>query len=514
MTRTLIGIDYAGAPCIKIVRGDLDPITTPDSMPGAFLFNSKDTIQTRLSRVDKTSDADATVQPASANQYNFERYRYDYRGKWSVYHYQKAAFPGLDFNVPLTDFVVKNQFTGWYTQGAQHYYEYQSRQNSAVGYCRLHYPGSRYGEAGWKINHSTNVTGWDGWGNGVTTYPALLHFMNALSNDGQVSLVPGTYADVVVWNLPGDITPLPAPLASQPGQRSITINKNGLRVAKPGFDVDVATDAQLAVSSSIRPTKIVAADDIAIPVGASEYMLSVPIPINSVCDVQYYTGDELVYPALPRTSPVGAQWRLLSDRIQFQNSGIACRARFVVIVNDQVSQTVGDNDVFRQFEVNGENVVQFLRPGAANPPAFSDIVIDSRWPALRILAEGYFTVEAGAQVKNVPINTEGYFPFIKMMVTTAGRSASSGPFTIEAYQGCVRPATVSMSKLNGNDWFETGDTTYARVTANNVAFHSYRGRPKYYFWYYSDRSGWRLDTVYPDEVLGIRYYIFGIPKKG
>jgi hypothetical protein len=503
MTRTLIGLDYEGIPSLKITKGDLDPVTTPDSTPGAFLFNSKDTIQTRLGGIDITSDdASSGIYPVGANGSNFLRYRYNHDNKWLGYHYKREFFPDIDFQVPLTDFIVKNRSTGWYIQGKQDNYVYDANQNTDVAYVRLSFPGANFGEAGWRLNYTAPVTAYSGTSQ---TNPQLLHFMNVISNDGRVSFVPNVYTDVVVWNLPGDDTPLPV-YTPQKGQESILIDRQGLRIAKPGFDVRTATQAQLAISSSLRATKIIAADDIEIPSGLSEYQLGIAVPANSVCDVQYYTGDTLVYPALPRVSAVGANWRLHTNKIEFQNTGAPCRARFIVVVNEkETPQTVGDNEVFRQFMSNGENVVQFLKPGAADPPSFSDIIIDSRWPSLRILKEGYFGVGEGPQITNVPINTEGYFPFIKMMVTTG----SIGGY----YSKGVRPATVGMSKLSGNNWFETGDTTYARVSTNNVAFHTFRGRVKYYYWNYNRNTGWRLDTIMPDPVDGIRYYIFGIPKK-
>lgn len=514
MTQTLIGIDSTGVACVKITRDDLDPVTTPDNMGGAFLFNSKDAVQIQVNGVDITSDADPTAVPAGTGPSNFLRWRYEGpSSKWKNYFYNINYFPGVEYDIPLTDFVVKSAIDGWYIKGKQDYYDYP-RQNSDNAYCRLHYPGARFGECGWRTNYYVNVNGDDGWQNGVSLYPKLLNFMNVISNDGNVSLIPYTYSDVFVWNLPATNQPLPTPQPIIPGLDAIKIN-NGLKIAKPGFDVNFATDAQLVLSSSKRATKIIAADDIAIPVGNSEYILKTPVPSGSICDIQFYTGTEIYYPAAPFTAPVGASWKLLSDRIQFRNDNAACRARFLVIINDiGVPQTVGDNNVLRQVTIDGENVVQFLRPGAGEDPSFSDIIIDSRWPALRILAEGYFDVAAGAQVTTVPIQTEGYFPFIKMMVTTAGRTVMSGTATVESYGGNVRPATVSMAKFSGNNWFVTGDSTYAKVLPDSIQFYTFRGNPKYYYWYFSDTTGWRLDTVYPDAVLGIRYYIFGIPKKG
>lgn len=513
MTQTLIGFDSTGVACVKITRDDLDPVTTPDNMGGAFLFNSKDAIQLQINGLDITGDNTPMVVPPGAGPSNFLKYwNYTTNQYARNLFYNVNFFPGVEYDVPLTDFVVKSAIDGWYIKGKQDYYVYEGRQNSAVGYCRLHYPAARIGESGWKIGYYVNVTGDDGWQNGVTYYPKLLNFINSISNEGQVSLIPYTFSDVFVWNLPATSQALPTPNPVIPGLDAIKINE-GLKIAKPGYDVNTATEAQLVLSSNKRATKIIAADDIAIPVGMSEYLLKVPVPAGSICDIQFYTGTEIYYPAPPYLSPVGADWRLQSDRIQFRNNGIACRARFLVIINDvNIPQTSGNNNVWRQIEINGENVVQFLRPGAGENPSFSDIIIDSRWPALRILKEGYFSVAPGAQVTNIPIQTEGYFPFVKMMVTCAGRDLRAvGGVVVEKYDALVRPATVSMAKFDGDNWFMTGDTTFAKVFPDRVEFNTFRGAVKYYIWYYSDRTGFRLDTVYPDEVLGIRYYIFGIP---
>lgn len=517
MTQTLIGIDSTGVACVKITRDNLDPVTTPDNMGGAFLFNSKDATQLQVSKVDITYDSDPTATPPGTNSSNFQKWTYwATNNERRAYFYHPSFFPGIEYDVPLTDFVVKEPYSGWYIKGRQDYYDYSAQQQyTAVGYCRLHYPGARVGEAGWRINYEVNVNGDLGYQNGVSSYPKLLHFLNVLSNRGNVSLIPNTYSDVFVWNLPATNQPLPTPLPQVPGLDAIRLD-SGLKIAKPGYDVKNATDAQLVLSSGKRATKIIAADDITIPVGSSEYILKVPVPDKSICDIQFYVGNEIYYPAPTYAAPVGARWRLLSDRIQFQNSGIACRARFLVVVNDnEVAQTVGTNNVLRQITVDGENVVQFLRPGASDDPSFSDIIIDSRWPALRILKEGYITVGSGAQVYSVDFDTEGYFPFIKMMVNTAGRTQlQAGAVLIERYGKNVRPASVAMSKYDGNNWFPTGDTTYAKVLPNKVEFYTFNGNPKYFYWQYSVSSGWRLDTVYPDAIEGIRYYIFGIPKKG
>ncbi|MFK3688886.1 hypothetical protein ACI2J4_01235 [Agrobacterium tumefaciens] len=515
MTQTLIGLDYAGVPCIKITKGNLDPITTPDGTLGAFLFNSKDTIQTKLSAVEITSNGDS-ITPPGAGTSNFGRYRYEFQGKWHFYYYAKSYFPGLEYDVPLFDLLPKDPSGSFYKIGAQFMEKFGYGERTE--WVHLSAPGSNQGEAGWKTNYAVKVDSYNG--RVDQTYPGLLHFVNVNSNDGRASWTPYLYNDVVVWNLPGNNVGLPSPSVVQPGLNSIRIDSSGLKIAKPGFDVDTATEAQLAISSNQRPMKIIAADDVLVPSGNSDYWFPVQIPPGSVCDVQYYEGGTLYYPGLPRQAPIGANLYLYGDHMTFVNPGGTCRARFIIIASDKVSQTSGNNEVMRQFQFNNENVVQFLRPGAGNPPSFSDVVLDSRWPALRIIKEGYFSVNPGAQVTNIPINTEGYFPFIKFMAVCAGRNTiDTAGDVIDSYTSNVRPPRVGMFRVinqygGAQDWTPSGDTTYAEVTANNVAFKTFRGAPLYYFWSgQTDYQNVKPTYRYPDEVLGIRYYIFGIPRK-
>lgn len=504
MTRTLIGLDYEGIPSLKITKGDLDPVTTLDSTLGAFLFNSKDTVQTKVDKIEIVDSSTGTAPPG-ANLNNFSRWRYAGYSDYT-FCYQKSHFPGLEFDVPLIDFLPKDMSTGYYLSGNSwlNKYGYGDRTE----YNRMVYPAQYFvGEPGWKINANISPSR-DG---NLYHYDHVALMTHVMTDDGWYDSFGGIFSDLVVWNLPGDETPLPAALPSNSGQKSITINAQGLRIAKPGYDVDTATESQLSVSSTKRPIKIVAADDIAVPAGNSEYTLETAVPLGSICDIQFYTGEEIVYPGLPRSARIGASWRINGNKIQFINANGPCRARFIVIASDEVSQTTGDNQVMRQITVNGENVVQFLKPGSSDNPSFSDIIIDSRWPALRILKQGYFSVGQGALVTTIPIDTTGYYPFVKFSVVCGGQSGN--------YERSVRPPTVAMYRVinqYGGDigWNESGHTTYARVNSGSVSFYTFAGRPKYYYWLNQTNYRNVVPTYkWPDPVLGIRYYIFGIPKK-
>lgn len=502
MTKTLIGFDYEGVHCVKITKGNIDPITTPDDTPGVFLFNSKDSIQNRLSAIDVTYGVGNA--PAGASPPNFLRWIYRSTGyDWT--YIQREYYTGIDYDIPLTDFIMKNPSTGFYTKGRQLRFRMETSYRGAE-YIYLNSASERLdGEQGWKIDYLTNVNG-NPFANPRYLYPRLL----CLANSGSVA------TDVVMWNLPGNNVPInQEAFAPKPGLDVIRIDSAGLKVSKPGIDVNDALPHQLAVSSDQRPIKIIAARDIEVPLGTTFHDLGVEVPENSICDIQYYLpGQPIAWPAIPGVVPIGADWKLTGRSIQFVNNDVACRARFIVIANDKVARTTGNNRVLRQFTENGQSVVQFLRPGSGDPPSFSDIVIDSRWPTLRIRKEGYFDVSPGAQVTRIPIEPGDYLPFVKFMVICGGKASAGGG---SYYASSVRPPQVGMFKaVAENPWQESGDTTYAEVSATDVAFHTFRGREKFHFWTSQTSSSgvqrWVDNVVMPDEVLGIRYYIFDIPN--
>jgi hypothetical protein len=59
-----------------------------------------------------------------------------------------------------------------------------------------------------------------------------------------------------------------------------------------------------------------------------------------------------------------------------------------------------------------------------------------------------------------------------------------------------------------------GDCTYADLYANHVVFHTYRGLPvRSYYANVSDFDNGRVSYEYDNSLQGLRYYIFGIPRK-
>jgi|GEM_PF-3414435 len=190
----------------------------------------------------------------------------------------------------------------------------------------------------------------------------------------------------------------------------------------------------------------------------------------------------------------------------------ACRARFIIYANSTEAPTSGDNDVLRQFNDGSQDVFQILRPGAADPPNFSDIVIDSRWPCIQILAEGYIPVGTGELTHTINFDGTGCFPMVKYMTV---HGAGSGGNPVASWTKRVRPPVMNVCANFKSGWFGNvgGDATYCALTANQAVFHTFRGNPIERW--YADAEAWDKNQVSvsydTNPILGIRYYILGIP---
>ncbi|MEQ1407785.1 hypothetical protein ABK249_22960 [Neorhizobium sp. Rsf11] len=500
MTRMRIGIDYEGVSCVKITKGTLPPRTTLDSNRQAFLYNTKWEKNVRalaLERAPYTSGGG--VEPAGSSISSSNHYWYTVTGSVVTHVYKPSRYTSLDYLMPLVDVKPVSSST-------LRYLEAQFVQSS-FGYQQRGQRWELIRPSVYKDYRDISVA----YGNVLVPYCWLF------TND-YASEFNGRRFYSVVWNLPGDETELvdPPAVAPVPGQKTIQINASHCRAAKPGYDVRTATPSQLAFDSSNRPVKIVRAADIAVPSGASEYDLGMTLPVNTVIDLHLYKGGTIYYPLNPADTSFGVQYWLEGTKIKFSNGSDACRARFMVLAFDDTPPTAGSNKVFRQFVEGGQNVIQLLRPGSADPVAFADVVVDSRWPALQLLAEDYIPVTAnGHQTYSVPIDGAGMFLFVKFRTVHGG---AGNPAVNGSYAKAVRQPQVAFYSANGVSGFSvsgiTGDSAYCTLTDSQVVFHTHRGAPVRA--YFNDLQALDSNQVSYDydgaPILGIRYYVFGLAQ--
>lgn len=504
MTVTLIGFDYAGVPSVKITRDNIDPVNTPDSQVGAFLYNSKWAADVKVNFSYQFPDTPGQVYfPGGSNSGNYTWYSVSQTGtgtyaQWK--YYKRDFFPASPYGVPLFDTKNIRIRNGRFVGEAM-------LKVSMTGYQQrgTKWASNAYAEKGWVFNYQDKI--WSG----VGTMTGLV--LQSFYSDQFSTAIEIFRKAVVTWRLPGDETGIVdgSPRNPVPGQNSIYISSGGTFVAKPGFELFGATETQLAFDTSRIPAKVIGGNDIYLPVGVTAYDLGFGIPAGTIADVHYYDGSTITFPCAPSTNDYGAEYWFEGQHMFFNNTLRPCRARFIVISYDGSGQTSGDNNVLRQFNWNGQNVVQILKPGASQNPSLADIALDSRWPCLQILAEGSFGVGDGAQVVDIPFNGTGTFPMVKFMTLHGGRDG-----TEDRYDKAVKRPFVSyvgVDRIGGPAPIPAGDCSYCELTQNNARFRTFKGAPvRMFYQNFDDFDRNRISYEYDNSIYGIRYYIFGIPQ--
>ena len=499
MKEVLFGRDYEGIQSIKITKDGIIAADEPDANVGSFLYNSKWMKDYKLAGIDLMPKMGAdTFWPAGANASNYtKRSLPDTQGWSEETWFRRDHFPGLLYDFPLCEVKSKRISNGRFV-------------GSIVSEVLTGY-GDRGGR--WRTSNAS----WFGWGSDLSVYQATIaNGSQCLNWFTQVGTNEVFNNNLVVWNLPGDNTAIIDGVPQPPvdGATVIQIDKDGARVAKPGFDLNnISRPTQLALDTANSPTKIIGAADIACPSGASSYDIGVTIPPNAVADVFFYQGSTITFPANPVAPQgiYGSEYWFDGSLIRFNNAYAACRARFIIYATGTDAPTSGDNDVLRQFEVGGQNIVQILRPGAGDEPNFSDIVIDSRWPCIQILKEGYISVGNGELTHTIDFDGTGCFPIVKWM-TVHGAGANDGP---NSWSKRVRAPFINICANYDVGWNSNvgGNSTYCTLSASQAVFRTFKGNPIYRYYKNSADYGQSIVTYEydPSPILGIRYYILGIP---
>ncbi|MCM2472162.1 hypothetical protein HGO38_01555 [Rhizobium sp. CG5] len=502
MTKTLIGKDSDGVGCIKITKGTYNPVTTPDSQAYKFYYNSKWAADVKVQGV-LVRPTNTTPGPFYSPTGSGWKYWHSYYGDVQMEIFKKSYFDGVIYNFPLFDIKTVDSETGRYVNGS-------------IGLETTGYAGGRDRAGQWFLRNYKST----GWLAADATYSFSGYFAATVTPSEPSILLRNTAEDrLVVWRLPGDNTDIQngTEQSAVSGHQQVRLSATECKVSKPGFDVRYATATQLAFDASDVPAKIVAADDISIPEGTSYYETGVSLPENTVVDLHFYqSGGNIIYPSPPLNVEFGAAYWVDGTKIRFANANAACRARFLVIAADTEGPTSGTNKVLRQFTSGGENVVQFLRPGAGSSPSFADIVIDSRWPCLQIVKEGYFSVSVGDDLTHmVTYDASGMFTFVKYMtVHGSGSYFATGSLEVDFTKRVRVPTTGKCAYYNGGwqGYADTGNSSYCVYDNDSAVFHTFRGNPVRK--YYRDTEDYDNNVVTvdydPSPIVGIRYYIFGI----
>lgn len=239
MTQTLIGLDYAGVPCVKITKGNIDPATEPDSNVGSFLYNSKWSKDYKIAGIDLVSQVGAsTFYPSGAGLSNYTKYAVRYtsaRVDSQITYFRAGHFPDLNYSIPLVDLKARRISNGRFVSGQLQRLIYGPELSGARRNGVWYQPAETV----------------FGWGTGMTVY-----YQSSTGSISSGTLVNSTfrsdddtpdgesfYYNLSVWDLPGNNVPITdgAPVAPIADATVIRIDSAGARVAKPGFDLNNIT---------------------------------------------------------------------------------------------------------------------------------------------------------------------------------------------------------------------------------------------------------------------------------
>ncbi len=335
---------------------------------------------------------------------------------------------------------------------------------------------------------------------------------------------------VAVWDLPMDETALTVPTGPDTGEILRIISTPSLfRMSRDGYDASDASGRELLLDGSRNPAKVIATGEVTIAAGSTADAM-IPVDLQPLSDITFVdtnvrlSSDPFYLPgrittAAVFTSPgfIGLTYRSLTDRVRFYNElAVSLTVRYVVYaLDDRPPSDIGTNDVIR----TSEDAIQILRPGASNPPRFSEIILDSRMSYLPIVAEGFIprssfgatdNSDIGNTMARIDFTNTGFTPFLKYAVKFQFNASDPGSYYLPIIWRFVSTPDAGFNGVH------SAYSTTARIETDHIKFYANFGNPTAAFWGgNSTGTAAEYQTTYAASgygVMGIRYYIFAIPN--
>ncbi|YBV97109.1 hypothetical protein M1D80_09495 [Phyllobacteriaceae bacterium JZ32] len=536
MTYLAIGNKPGVGPVLQVVKNDADDyLNLSKTQWGKFLFNSE------IQEISYVKEPWKTVLdpgayppgnnflPAGTNASNCSRGIANMGISNNYYNtffaFPQTLFPG-DF-LPLGEMRIKDLSTGRIAGPARvrNWVIFQSNAQRGV-MTAYQFPSAlmqavRTGPGDW---HGRLPTGFESRvGQWFTLYGSN---MNGSDGGRPFEILSGgdqTWKEVVTywWDLPADQSAVPKPSGPVvPGQEQLRLNSSGLIMCRPGFTVDGSSGRQRIIDSTRNPPLCIMAGETG-TIGASggtTFIAAPPgISLSDDCVVELMArvpNWDLTVPSLLVTGYTpdhngAVSYSVASNGVTFYNDGPeSVIVRYVVFGVDFRPPSTGGNQVMRKANDGVRDYVQIKKPGSSDTaPLPNDILIDTRFPTLSMISEDFIPLsqftetsnnqERGNVMKTITFQNDGFWPFVKYSVVFPGYILSPMFGQIYHYpSGDYNHRPTSQSAL-------------AQVEDTFVRFYLSPGNPSNFVSTSSTTSQLRWD--YPDP-LGIRYYIFAIPK--
>lgn len=342
----------------------------------------------------------------------------------------------------------------------------------------------------------------------------------------------------LVWQLPATNTGSLFP--SSTGKiTGIDVAAGRIRVPRAGIGFNNGNINNFIIHENLRPAKIIAAGRVRVSSNSTRSItLPSDVPSNAFVGGQYSEPNDPV--TYPYARPVGwnsiserrAQWRFSGSRtLQLrERSGRAVDVSYYVVAENNSSRTSGNGAWLERMvdSVTGRTYVQVRRPGCSNSPSFSDILLDSRWQCLPLVANGFvgksnFSSYSGGRRAIRSIASLGYKPLVLTSWQIDQRNPGGSNFLQRIF---FSGAAVYWTHADHDGYL--GNTCFTEIRDGELRFYNWFERPLYYRYvanpgpgsglivglnpFYPIGAGSNPRRTYWQDFVGVRYWVFAIPQ--
>lgn len=325
---------------------------------------------------------------------------------------------------------------------------------------------------------------------------------------------------IVHLNLPADDTAVPfLSETPTPGQTVARLANTGVKIVRPGFDVDTASADELLIDSDKAPLRVIAAGEVTVEAGTTE---TIPLPSgisygeNIFLDyIAWNDGYGIIHPTYFQSAAAfngqtqGLRSKIVSGDLLLNNPGSGdLEARYIVFGTDDNPVSSGSTKLVGVYNDGSEDYIQIRRPGSDEPPTLQDILLDTRFPYCPIIAEGWVSIPDDEPFEEVvSFSNDGSFKPYPIFAVRINRNTDNSKF-FEG--GCVkRIVQFDQSQGGSFGWAGqlTGDSCYAEITDTSVTFKAFPENPSSV--QYLTSGGWT--DRYIRTIDGLRYYVLALP---
>lgn len=536
MTRWFMGWKPGVGPVVKVMKNDGDnPLTTPSTNWQKFIFDSERAhklgyvydirnISYSLATWPKPAADNSTAiyyEPAGTNNSTALEKVWTVRDngsisdgmQWHVFFPEKFGFS----YTPIIEWRSQTISSGRFIGAASFYSPSDFQGGAETGFVQ--------GRTAYVSDFRTSAT--------VVTFGvetlSRLNFslygygINSNQVNGRYATEGPLYRDLyAILELPTGNEAMPA-YAGTPveGQMVLQISPTTARMAYPGHDVAESAHEAFIFNESRIPAKLIGSGEITVNSGANVKVFTKrPTTLSTYMDYMVRrTSDAMHHPPfLPtgtaKSLKIQMEYVVESDGVRIYNTGNPdIVVRYMILADDDSAPTTGGNKVFYQGNDGTVDFIQLKRPGSSDSaPSVGDIMLDTRYPYIPIVDEGWLAASAfteatdhptlGTAKKTINFTNDGFLPFVKYMVTWSDGSMRAPVNRI------LRSFNLDQTpRWDGN---VAGATTNCRVSSNKLEFYHASGQP----WYTEVKSGafgTYADPKYGPSLTGIRWYLFAIP---